>query len=128
MHCLLDTNVLIGAATETGVLAGTVSEKTLAIINNPSHSMFVSIVSLWEIAIKTSLRKLTIDDGIFEVESHGYELLPIEVSHLKQLLFLPHHHRDPFDRLLVAQAMAEKLTLITSDKDLQRYDAKIILA
>ena len=125
MRYLIDTHLLIWAARGTESLPVKIDD----IINDLSHDIYVSIASLWEMAIKKSLRKLNIDDEIFEnLESHGYKMLPVEPRHLKILMELPHHHRDPFDRMLIAQSMVEKLTLITSDKTLERYGAKIILA
>jgi PIN domain nuclease of toxin-antitoxin system len=125
MRYLIDTNVLIWAATETRDF----SKKVSAIINDKDCEIYVSIASLWEIAIKKSIRKLTINDDIFDdLESHGYILLPVTIPHLKSLLDLPHHHNDPFDRILVAQALHENLTILTSDRKLKPYNAKIILA
>ena len=125
MRYLIDTHLLIWAARGTESLPVKIDD----IINDLSHDIYVSIASLWEMAIKKSLRKLDIDDEIFEnLESHGYKMLPVEPRHLKILMELPHHHRDPFDRMLIAQSMVEKLTLITSDKTLERYGTKIILA
>lgn len=125
MRYLIDTNVFIWAATETKAF----SKKVSAIINDKDCEIYISIASLWEIAIKKSLGKLEINDDIFDdFELHGYLLLPIEPTHLKTLLNLPHHHNDPFDRLIVAQALHENLTILTSDRKLKQYNAKIILA
>ena len=87
------------------------------------------MVSLWEATIKTSLGKLELAETFIDtlIQSSA-TIIPIKPEHLKCLYVLPHLHRDPFDRLLVAQAQTEGLTLLTSDQALTRYDAKIILA
>jgi PIN domain nuclease of toxin-antitoxin system len=125
MRYLLDTNLFIWAVHTPDRL----SRKVRNIIETHPSQMVVSMASLWEITIKSSLRKLTVHpDIVARVEGSQATILGIETRHLKTLGTLPHHHRDPFDRLLVAQAIAEKLTLLTSDKELARYDTKIMLA
>jgi PIN domain nuclease of toxin-antitoxin system len=80
---------------------------------------------LWEIAIKTSLGKLGVPaDFLDGVVRAGFDLLTINTEHIRVLGNLPHHHRDPFDRLLVAQAIAERVTLLTADTQIMRYDVK----
>ena len=92
--------------------------------------MFVSIVSFWEMAIKASLGKLTMprpiqimmDDAV----QRGFILLPIVGAHLEKLSLLPWIHRDPFDRLLICQAQAEGLTLVSADENIRKYDVKTL--
>lgn len=87
--------------------------------------VFVSMATLWEITIKTSLGKLVVPaDFLDGVVRAGFDLLTISTEHIRVLGDLPHHHRDPFDRLLVAQATAERLTLLTADTQIMRYDVE----
>lgn len=87
----------------------------------------VSAASLWEIAIKKALGKLeTPDDLPARVQDLGFELLPIEPEHAWAVRELPHHHRDPFNRLLIAQARAERLVLLTADPAFEAYDVEVI--
>lgn len=83
---------------------------------------FVSVASAWEVAIKVSIGKLTLQDP-FEsaVDACGFEKLGVSFRHAELTATLPHHHRDPFDRLLLAQAFAEGLTLLTADALLASY-------
>jgi len=96
---------------------------------NYDNEVLVSVVSPWEIAIKTALDKLSpIDDLEFQLDEKRFELLPISLSHAAAVAFLPHHHRDPFDRMLIAQAQVERVTLVTSDQEIRRYPVSIFPA
>lgn len=87
----------------------------------------VSAVTIWEIAIKRSLGKLEAPDGLLsQLERAGVDLLPVSARHADQVAALPPHHRDPFDRLLVAQATVEGLTLASGDEDIRRYDVEVV--
>ncbi|MEM6842852.1 MAG: type II toxin-antitoxin system VapC family toxin [Bacteroidota bacterium] len=103
-------------------------KKAQEVIVDLNNSIYVSIVSLWEIAIKLSIGKLeltkSIDDLIEGIDIQGYTLLPISVDTVKIIENLPFHHRDPFDRLLIAQAKVDDLTIITSDDKFEGYDIK----
>jgi PIN domain nuclease of toxin-antitoxin system len=91
--------------------------------------VFVSLASAWEVAIKVALGRLRLPEPFGEgVARSGFEPLPISFEHTEAVARLPPHHRDPFDRMLVAQAQAERLTLLTSDRQLEPYDAELILA
>ena len=91
--------------------------------------VFVSVASAWEAAIKASLGRLELPDTVEAgVLASGFEKLLISFSHAEQAASLPHHHRDPFDRMLVAQAKAEGLTLVTHDRLLAPYDVEILWA
>jgi PIN domain nuclease of toxin-antitoxin system len=96
-----------------------------AALEDRSASVFVSVASFWEIAIKTSLGKLNLSRGIEQLESElaedGLLLLSIQVHHCGGVMRLPFHHRDPFDRLLVAQALIEGLSLLSRDSQLDAY-------
>ncbi|MCL2238313.1 MAG: type II toxin-antitoxin system VapC family toxin, partial [Treponema sp.] len=95
-----------------------------------SNIKYLSIASAWEVTIKLSIGKLDIDgktkDFISDAEINGFIILPIKLSHLTALETLPMIHRDPFDRLLVATAQAEEMTLITVDENIQRYEVSQI--
>lgn len=126
MRYLLDTQMVIWSTHDVDVLP----KKAKDIIADPKNELYVSYASLWEITIKQSLKKLTLKGSFYDdmQKQNDAQLLPISTHHLQTLLTLPHHHKDPFDRLLIAQAIAEKLTLLTSDKQLRAYKTKIILA
>ncbi|MBQ5356049.1 MAG: type II toxin-antitoxin system VapC family toxin [Clostridia bacterium] len=120
---LLDTHVFLWY-----VLADPgLSESALCKIQT-SDRVFVSIASFWEMAIKSSLGKLKLPVSVSELMelcvSGGFEILQIRPAHLQTLEELPWIHRDPFDRLIVAQARAEGLELATEDSYVRRYDVK----
>lgn len=84
---------------------------------------FISAVTPWELGIQRALGKLTMPDGLVgELESEGFASLPVTAAHAELAPVLPPHHRDPFDRMLVAQAQLETLVLVTADKALASYD------
>jgi len=89
----------------------------------------VSVASCWEMSIKASLGKLTVDGSMEkfiggQLEANGFTLLPIALEHTTAVATLPFHHRDPFDRLLAAQAIAEELRVVSSDAVFERYGVK----
>jgi PIN domain nuclease of toxin-antitoxin system len=107
------------------------SRKAIEMLRSDSSELVFSLVSLWEIAIKIKLGKLnTIGSSVAyirdEMNAYGMELLPIRYEHILQLETLPAHHGDPFDRLLVAQAIAESLPILTHDRKLALYPVKLI--
>ena len=89
--------------------------------------VFVSVASAWEAAIKTALGKLRLPES-FEagVIASRFDKLPIDFSHAEAVTTLPRHHNDPFDRMLIAQAMAERLTLVTHDRRFAPYDIDVV--
>lgn len=92
-----------------------------------ADQVYVSAASAWEIAIKASLGRIETDRRIEEVVIRsGFEELPIRISHAKTVETLPSHHRDPFDRMLVAQASVEGLVLVTRDPLIRRYDVEVL--
>ena len=122
MKCLLDTHVLIWYFENSPELP----HKIEVIIDNPEVNVFISSISLWEIAIKMSLGKLNLKltlDYLLEItKDRDFTILQIEDKFLKGLSILPFIHKDPFDRLLIATALAENLTIITIDENIQKYD------
>ena len=119
---LLDTHVILW------ILDGKekFSDKTFRILTDSGNVKYVSIASAWEVAIKIGKGHLQLDGGVSEflrtADRHGVKLLPIKRKHIKTLETLPLLHRDPFDRILVASAMAEGMSLITADENVPRYD------
>jgi len=122
MKYLLDTHTAIWAFDDKSKL----SETARAIIGDVTVSLCVSVISALEVAIKISLDKLGFEGGSTEflnrIRHNGIELLQIGESHLKYLETMPFIHRDPFDRLLVATAKTENMTIITADENIRKYD------
>jgi len=106
------------------------SNKVKSEITDIKNSCFISIASLWEIAIKCSLGKLTLkfpfENLITYISTNDIEILPITFDHIHQLKDLDLHHRDPFDRLIIAQAIKENLTILSRDSNFFRYPVKIV--
>jgi len=116
---LLDTHALIWALSNPRRLPPGVA----ADIRNPESDVYVSAASTWEIAIKSALGKISADLAaiVTAARAADFEELPVTIAHTQQLRALPAHHRDPFDRLLVAQALAEGLTIVTHDQSIAAY-------
>ena len=118
---LLDTHLLLWAAFEPARL----SPKAVETLQSREIPLAFSLASLWEVAIKTSLGRpdFMVDPGLLHrsLLAEGFVELPITARHLVRVATLPWVHRDPFDRLLVAQAIEDKLTLLTVDATLKRY-------
>lgn len=126
MRYLIDTHVLIWYLNGDTDL----SERYITLMHDPQNQLYISIVSIWEITIKLSLNKLDLTKSIKQIEeyilSKDYKVLNISFEHLKTLSELPHHHNDPFDRLLIAQAISENLTIISADRHFSAYPAGVI--
>lgn len=120
---LLDTHVLLWwLADDTRI-----GPKTVDLISNIRNEIFISAVTSWEIAIKKKIGKLEAPDEIDAVvEDEGFSRLHITLLHGELAGGLPLHHKDPFDRMLVAQAQEEGLHLVTDDSKIGRYDVRII--
>jgi len=119
---LLDTHVFLWWRSEPDRLT---SDAHVAIAE--ADLVFVSAASAWEAAIKSALGKLRLPDTIETgVEESGFEKLPVTFGHAEHTVHLPHHHRDPFDRILVAQAQIESLTLVTHDRQIEPYDVPVL--
>lgn len=124
MRYLLDTHTLLWARTAPDVL----SADALAVLESADSALYLSVASLWECAIKSSIGKLDVPDEFYRTVAADYEILGIEVSHVEACAKLPMHHRDPFDRMLVAQARLGGLTLLTRDRDIAKYDVPVVAA
>lgn len=125
MKLLLDTHVLLWWLAADPSL----SARARAAIGAPRASVFVSAASAWEISIKRALGKLDAPDDLAEqLSAHRFEPLSISVAHASAAGALPEHHADPFDRMLVAQAEAEDLTIVTRDKRFQLYGVTTLAA
>lgn len=123
MRLLLDTHVLIwwdeGAR---------LSRAAMTAIRD-ADQVYVSAVTAWEIAIKTALGRLEPSRTVAEATADsGFEELPLRLHHAEALAGQPRHHRDPFDRMLLAQARAERLTIVTRDRAFDAYDVPLLRA
>ncbi|HVV48798.1 MAG TPA: type II toxin-antitoxin system VapC family toxin [Polyangia bacterium] len=123
MRLLLDTHVLIWSLGDPGQLPAA----TASAIRSGDNEVLVSIVSPWEIAIKKSVGKLRAPGDLeAQLSEKGFDLLPITLRHTGALEVLPFHHRDPFDRTLIAQARTEGLTVVTHDSAFDSYDVETL--
>lgn len=127
MHLLLDTHVLLWAAG----LPERLSEEATSLIEDSGNHLLFSAASLWEITIKKSLGRsdFRVDAAVLRrgLLENGYDELPIAGRHALAVGQLPHIHKDPFDRILAAQAAHEGLLLLTADETLARYPCPIRL-
>jgi PIN domain nuclease of toxin-antitoxin system len=123
MKLLLDTHILLWWLTQDRKL----SQTETAIITDPDNLIFVSAATAWEIAVKKMIGKLEAPDDLpAALAANNFLELPISIAHSQKLYQLPLHHHDPFDRIMVAQAMSEDLTFMTRDTKIALYDIKII--
>ena len=126
MKILLDTHLLLWAAGEPEKL----SDKARQWISDPRHEPLFSAASIWEVAIKTSLGRpdfqvsaVNLRRGLF---ANGYDEIAISGRHGAAIANLPDLHKDPFDRILIAQAQVEELTLLTNDEVVSRYPGPVV--
>lgn len=125
MRLLLDTHVLLWWLADDPALG----EEARARISDPGSSVFVSAATVWEVSIKQALGKLEApSDLTSQLELNRFEPLSIDVFHAYAAGALPRHHDDPFDRMLVAQAMKEGLVLLTGDARMSRYGVETLAA
>lgn len=126
MNLLLDTHVALWAITDSPKL----SEKARTLICAPRNTIWVSTASLWEIAIKRSLSRsnmpVTSQEALDLFEEAGYRVLAIEAEHATAVEQLPPHHQDPFDRILIAQALVTPMRLLTRDAALGEYGDMVV--
>jgi PIN domain nuclease of toxin-antitoxin system len=125
LRILLDTHVLLWSFFAPERIGGEVADA----FRDPAATPVVSVASFWEIAIKQSLGKLTVPEGFPDrVRALGHEILPISLDHAWKAGALPMHHRDPFDRVLIAQSQVEGLPIATHDRSLRSYQTRVLLA
>ena len=123
MRLLLDTHILLWAYVDPTRL----KDAERAALRGPEHQIFASVVNLWEIAIKTTKGQLVVPADLMQrVQTNpGFTVLPVRAEHAWRVKDLPRLHGDPFDHLLVAQALCENLTMITRDAWIARYGVSV---
>ena len=106
------------------------SKSAIKVIFNLDNIIYVSVASLWEVAIKLSLSKLTFDDGfdgfLDAIHKNEFALLGIEPKHIRASMNLPHVHHDPFDRILIAQTIIEDMAIMTADANILKYELRTV--
>ena len=127
MNLLIDSHTFVWWRDEPHKLSHTAFAK----ISNPSNYVFLSVVTVWELQIKIALNKFTVKSGLKnavkdEQRNNGFQILPVYLSHALYLENLPLHHKDPFDRLLISQAIIENMTLVTADPEFAKYQANLL--
>jgi PIN domain nuclease of toxin-antitoxin system len=127
MRLLLDTHAFLWFIQGSQNL----SETARNLIEDQGNQKLLSIASLWEISIKVSIGKLDVGMTIAELVSrevygNGFEVLAIQANHLDELTKLVFHHKDPFDRLIIAQALAERMLVVTRDEAFGRYPVSLL--
>jgi PIN domain nuclease of toxin-antitoxin system len=127
MICLLDTHTFIWLDSTPALVSSTV----LSLSKDPDNRLVLSLASVWEMQIKLNLGKLSLPRPLPEtIEWHqqhnDLRILPVTLTHIFALDALPHHHRDPFDRLLIAQAQAEQMTILSRDSAFAAYAVNVI--
>jgi PIN domain nuclease of toxin-antitoxin system len=127
MRLLLDTHVFIWWADQQESLSANV----LSALENEANELLLSVASVWEIQIKFQLGKLKLSTPLRElvdsqVETNDLRILPVELAHVLVLDTLPFHHKDPFDRLLIAQCIHEDVTLVSADREFAAYSVRLL--
>ena len=126
MRILIDTHILIWHLEDDVQLSSYYGQ----LIEDRSNTVFVSIVSFWEIAINTSRGKLSLSkpivDIVAQIERSTISILPINPRHTIQVSHLPFHHKDPFDRMIIAQALVDDLPVISSDRNFTNYGVELL--
>ena len=127
MKLLLDTHIFIWWVSDPSKL----SQQALALCEDCTNSVIVSVASIWEIQIKQQLGKLTLNLPLQQLianqqQTNDVVVLPIELEHVLALQSLPAHHKDPFDRMLVAQAIVEQAILLSADSVFAAYPVQVL--
>ena len=122
MRLLIDGHALLWHRDQNPSLSPAAREA----LEDPAHDLWISEATFWELAIKVSLKKLELLGGLESLREEWIDRgvaqpLPVAWPHIRRTIDLPFHHRDPFDRLLVAQCLSEKMTLLTGDATLRSY-------
>ena len=122
MRLLVDSNVALWWLAEDPLLGPDCTQRIQA-----ADEVYFSAVTLWELGIKRAIGKISFPDGLVaELEAGGFVELAISAAHAERAPGLPAHHRDPFDRMLIAQAQLESLALVTADRTFRLYDLELI--
>lgn len=122
MRLLLDTHIVLWAMADDARLPPVLRDAITR-----AQALFISAATVWEVAIKASLGKLDVPADLFDrALAAGAQPLPITWTHARAVAGLPHHHADPFDRLLIAQAGTERLTLVSVDRQFRAYDVPLL--
>lgn len=125
MRLLLDSHVVVWWALTPGRLRA----ETRALIASPDTEVWLSAASVWELGLKIARQKLSLGERFEEkLLADGMEELAVTIAHARGAMALPPLHADPFDRMLIAQALAEGLVLVTSDREIARYDVPVLSA
>ena len=125
MKILLDTHLLLWWLSNSALLP----EQARQLIGDPNNTIFVSAVTLWEVWLKTSIGKLRVPSGFAQkLAAESFGDLPLRAEHTQAIVTLEWHHRDPFDRMLIAQASVENLVLLTADRTLAAYGKSVRIA
>jgi PIN domain nuclease of toxin-antitoxin system len=127
MRLLLDTHVFIWWADQQDSLSAT----ALSALKDEANELLLSVASVWEMQIKLQLGKLRLSMPLKElvesqIETNHLKVLPVELAHVLVLDALPFHHKDPFDRMLIAQSIQEDVTLVSADPEFPAYSVKLL--
>lgn len=127
MNLLLDSHTFVWWRDELHKL----SSKAFAEISNSNNDIFLSVVTVWELQIKIALNKFTIKGGLEnavkdEQQNNSFQILSVNLSHALYLENLPPHHKDPFDRLLISQAIVENMILVSADANFAKYQVNLL--
>jgi PIN domain nuclease of toxin-antitoxin system len=122
MNLLVDTQALLWFDEANAQL----SSFAKSLIEDPANELWLSAASYWKVALKLGTHKLTLKSPFDEfmtrvISENGLKILPIKISHCAELIYLPHHHRDPFDRVMIAQAIVEKIAVVSADAQFDEY-------
>ncbi len=127
MNLLSDTHTFIWSFSNTKKLSAVAAKE----FKNSAHQIFLSVASVWEMQIKIKLNKMIFNDTLENIIAeqktvNNIQILPVKLSHALYLENLPLYHKDPFDRLLISQAIVENMTLMTADSDFGKYQVKLL--
>ena len=108
-----------------------IPKETFTLLKQPKNELLLSLVSVWEMQIKVQLGKLTLRNDLKDIVQqqqtiNGIELLPVSLAHVLDIDELLYHHKDPFDRLLIAQSRVESVSLVSGDRIFQQYDCTVV--
>ena len=127
MRILLDTHAFLWWNEANPAL----SKRAYGLLANPRNALVLSVVSAWEMVLKTQAGKLRLPElpSVYiptRAAHYGMEVLPVSLPHVLAAESLPHHHRDPFDRLLVAQAGVERIPILSADPQIRQYPVEVV--